>query len=144
MPPADVDGDPDGAPADEPEPRPPFPLQEFLGFEMVRDGERAHATIDIGPVHHNPNGVAHGAVIVALIDTVMGAAAMSAVPEGSFCATIELHTRFLRPVMEGRVVAEAAVISAGRRVVHLEAKATGADGKLVASATGSFAVITPE
>lgn len=130
-------------PPEPPEPRPPFPLQEFLGFEMVRDGTRATATIDIGPVHHNSNGVAHGAVIVALIDTVMGAAAMSAVPEGSFCATIELHTRFLRPVTEGRIEAEATVMSAGRRVVHLEAKARDTDGRLVASATGSFAVIAP-
>jgi acyl-CoA thioesterase len=91
----------------------------------------------------NPNATAHGAIPFALMDTAMGAAVMSVVNEGQLCATIEIHTRFHRAAREGRLTAEATVVTAGRRVVQLEARTTDDDGRLVASSTGSFAVIDP-
>ena len=100
-----------------------FPLKEFLGFEMKeREGGRASAVLTLDDHHLNPNGIAHGAVAFALMDTAMGAAVMTVVPEGSICATIEMHTRFHRAAATGTLRAESTVLNAGRRIVHVEAR----------------------
>jgi acyl-coenzyme A thioesterase PaaI-like protein len=49
--------------------------------------------------------------------------------------------RFLRPVVGADLVCETSVIKPGRRVFHLESRVTTGDGKIVATGTGSFAVI---
>ncbi len=118
-----------------------FPLQEMLGFEIEPGDGRATATLDLDDKHHNPNGVTHGAVPFAMMDTAMGAAVMSVLGEGKICATIEMHTRFHRGAQSGRLIATAEVMHAGRRIVHLEGRTVDADGRLIASATSSYAVI---
>lgn len=123
---------------------PAFPIKEFLGFDIERGDGKGIASLELGERHMNPNGVAHGATPFALMDTAMGAAVMTVVDEGQMCATIEIHTRFHRAARSGRLTAEAVVITAGRRVVQLEARTTDDQGRLVASATGSFAVFTPQ
>jgi acyl-CoA thioesterase len=120
-----------------------FPLQEFLGMSMTDSPDGAVARIDVNERHQNPNGVAHGAVLFAMVDTAMGKATMEVVDEGCYCASIEVQLRFLRPGGRGVHEAVASVVKAGRSVVHLEAKLTGPDGRLVATATGTFAVIRP-
>lgn len=121
-----------------------FPLGEFLGLN-IHQGEplsgRGQVILEVGENHLNPNGVAHGAVAFAMMDTAMGAAVMTMVPEGDLCATIELHSRFHRPVGPGPLVAKASVLTPGRRVVQVEARTVDGEGRLVASATASFAVL---
>ncbi|CCM63908.1 MULTISPECIES: PaaI family thioesterase [Candidatus Microthrix] len=120
-----------------------FPLKEHLGF-TIHDGEATGtATLQLDERHMNPHDVAHGSVAFALMDTAMGAAVMSVIDEGATCATIEIQTRFHRPVSSGLITSVATVLTAGRRVVHLEAKTFDESGHLIASATGSFAVIQP-
>jgi acyl-CoA thioesterase len=121
-----------------------FPLQEFLGMSMGDSSDGAVARIDIDERHLNPNGVAHGAVLFAMVDTAMGKATMEVVDEGCYCASIEVQLRFLRPGGVGVHEAVATVVKPGRTVVHLEAKLTGPDGRMVATATGTFAVIRPD
>lgn len=97
--------------------------------------------VDVSPALHNPNGVVHGAVLFAMVDTAMGAATMSVLDAGLACASIEVHLRFLRASSAGRLSAEATVVQAGRRVVQLDARVRDKVGQLVATASGSFAVI---
>lgn len=124
------------------EPPPPFPLADLLGFRAATVGAgHGRADIVVGPEHHNPHGVVHGAVVFALVDTAMGSAAMSVLPPGDRCATIELQLRFLRPVLDGALVAEARVVHPGRRILHLESRVSDGEDRLVAWATASFAVL---
>lgn len=120
-----------------------FPLRSFLGMELT--GEEAGigiATLDAGPDHMNPNGVVHGAVLFALVDTAMGKATMSVIDEpDTYCASIEVSLRFIRPAVAGPLTATASVLKRGRNVVHLEGRVTGPDDRLVASAAGSFAIL---
>ncbi len=122
-----------------------FPLRRFLGMELTGDDAGVGvATLDAGPDHMNPNGVVHGAVLFALVDTAMGKATMSVIDEpDTFCASIEVSLRFIRPAVAGPLTATASVIKRGRNVVHLEGRVTGADDRLVASAAGSFAILRP-
>ena len=76
-----------------------------------------------------------------MLDTAMGAAVMSVIPEGFWCTTIDIHTRFLRPCGVGQISATATVRCAGRRVVHVDAIVTDTENREVVSAAGTFAVI---
>ena len=121
---------------------PPHPFADLIGMEVQRTGHgTAQARLTVGPDHLNPHGVLHGAVLFALIDTSMGGAAVSVLADGQRPVTIEIQTRFLRPVLAGSLRCEATVVKPGSRVVHLEARISGDDGKLVATGTGSFAVV---
>ncbi len=107
-----------------------FPITRFMGMDVHRTGYgTARATATIGETHHNPNGVAHGSVVFAMADTSMGAATMSILDEGFYCSTIEIQIRYLRPVVSGPIVVDTQVIKPGRRIVHLESKATDAEGR---------------
>ncbi|RMH81615.1 MAG: PaaI family thioesterase [Actinomyces sp.] len=131
-----------------------FPLRSWLGFDLVATGDEVMAVLDVDERHLNPNGVVHGGVVFALVDTAMGSATMRVIDEGCLCASIEIHLRYLRPAGLGRLRAHTRVLRRGRRVVHLESRVTlvdpGADGggpvddrgAEIALATGSFAVLT--
>ncbi|MCC5953636.1 MAG: PaaI family thioesterase [Acidimicrobiia bacterium] len=127
------------------------PFADLLGFEVAVTGE-GQATASLRPdgVHLNPNGVPHGAVLFALVDTSMGGATMSVLPSGCFCASVEVHLRFLRPATGAVLVARTRVVRAGRRIVQLDAEVRSGptadeNEPLVATATGSFAVLgTPD
>ena len=120
-----------------------FPLRTYLGMEMSGDEPGVGvAEVTIGPEHLNPNGVVHGAVLFALVDTAMGKATMSVIDEPDrFCASIEVSLHFIRPAAEGSLVATARVLKRGRHVVHLEASCTAAEDRLIATAAGTFAII---
>ncbi|MCB1001426.1 MAG: PaaI family thioesterase [Acidimicrobiales bacterium] len=118
-----------------------FWLQDQLGFDIERGEGSARATIVCDDRHLNPHGAVHGAVVYALVDTAMGAATMSVLDESSWCATIEIQQRYLAPVFSGPLVADVSVVKAGRRIVHLDARVVDGDGRLVATAAGSYAVI---
>lgn len=120
-----------------------FELARFcnLVIDEVSDG-RCLAHVEVNPDRHaNPNGVVHGAIVFALVDTSMGAATMDATG-GAMCASIEVHVRFLRAASSGVLRAETRVLKAGRRVVQLDSTVLDDDGRLVASASGSFAVLS--
>jgi acyl-CoA thioesterase len=120
-----------------------FPLKRYLGMELAGDELGVGlAHVDVGPDHLNPNGVVHGAVLFALVDTAMGKATMSVISEPDrYCASIEVSLRFIRPAVAGGVSATATVIKRGRHVVHLEATVVGDDQRLIATATGTFAIL---
>ena len=119
---------------------PDFGLKQALDFTIESiDGESV-ASLQIADVHLNPHGTVHGAVPFTLMDTAMGGAVMSTIDDGRLCATIEMQTRFHRPVASGGLRATAKIITAGRRVIHLSAETRDDDDRLIASATASFAV----
>ncbi len=120
-----------------------FPLGRFLGMELSGNEPGVGlAQVVIGPEHLNPNGVVHGAVLFALVDTAMGKSTMSVIDEPDrYCASIEVSLRFIRPAVAGRVTATATVVKRGRSVVHLESRVVEDGGRLVATAAGTFAIL---
>lgn len=122
---------------------PDFGLKAALGFALENRDGHSIAVLEISDVHLNPNGVVHGAVPFTMMDTAMGGAVMNTIDDGRRCATIEMQTRYHRPVAAGTLTATAEVVTAGRRVVHLRAETRDSDDRLVASATASFAIFEP-
>ena len=121
---------------------PSFPLQEFLGMELTTDEPGtgvAHLTL--GEEHANTNGVAHGAVVFAMVDTAMGKATMSVIDESRYCASVEVSLRFIRPAAQGELTAVATIVKRGKSIVHLEARVHDTDQRLIATSTGTFAIL---
>lgn len=119
-----------------------FPLRSLLDMALEITGEGSCvATIAADDRHMNPNGVVHGAVLFALLDTAMGGATMSVLDGGRVCATVDLQLRFLRPAVAGTLDGTARVLKTGRHLVHLEGEVVGHDGRPVATAQGTFAIL---
>ncbi|HEY8172489.1 MAG TPA: PaaI family thioesterase [Dehalococcoidia bacterium] len=118
------------------------PLAEQLHIRNAgaRDGHAVYE-LDVVPELLNPHGVLHGGAVYVMVDYSMGGATMSVLPPGDICATIEIKISYLAGVRGGHLTADTNIIKRGSRVVFLESHVTDGDGKLVASASGSFAII---
>jgi acyl-CoA thioesterase len=118
------------------------PLAEQLHItnDGAQDGRAAYK-LDVTPDLLNPHGVLHGGAVYVMVDYSMGGATMSVLPPGDICATTEIKISYLASVRGGTLRADTEIIKRGRRVVFLESRETDEGGKLVATASGSFAVI---
>ena len=120
---------------------PAAPIQELLGFSLDEAEEgRVVFSLVPGEQHYNPIGSVHGGVAATLLDSAMGAAVHSTLPQGSGYATLEVKFNLVRPITAdtGRIVAEGRVIHAGKTVATVEATLrSAADGKLLAHGTST-------
>ncbi|MEX2245871.1 MAG: PaaI family thioesterase [Dehalococcoidia bacterium] len=120
----------------------PGPIAEMLHIaNETIDGGRATYSLDIRPDLLNPHGLLHGGAVYTMIDYSMGAATMSVLAPDEVCATIEIKVSYLEAARAGRLQCDTRVVKQGRRVVFLESRIIDDQARLVATATGSFAVI---
>ena len=110
-----------------------------LRIQESRDG-RSRCTLVVQPFHGNTAGVVHGGALFTLADTSMGAALVSTLAPGEFCATIEIKMAYFKAVREGTVLCETQILHRGKSVASLESTLT-VDGVLVSRASGSFAIL---
>jgi uncharacterized protein (TIGR00369 family) len=118
---------------------PGAPIAELMGFEPVEadEGRVAFASTP-RPDHYNPIGSVHGGFAATLLDSAMGCAVHTTLPEGVGYATLELKVNFVRPITTetGRVLCEGTVVHSGRRVATAEGRLIAeGDGKLLAHGT---------
>lgn len=110
-----------------------------LGIETTRtrDGE-CRIEVEIQPIHLSQAERVHGGFLFTLLDTAMGRALLSTLPEGRGCATLECKINFFRPVQKGRLVAIGKVVNTTRSTAYAEGSIANSDGKLVARSSGTF------
>ncbi len=119
---------------------PPPPVMSTVGIEAwAFEVGRVEFSLVPDEMHYNPLGSVHGGVIALLLDSAAGCAVHSVLPAGIGYTSIDLVTKYLRPVTAGtgRIVAEGTVISRGSRTALAEARLTDARGKLLAHATST-------
>jgi uncharacterized protein (TIGR00369 family) len=101
-----------------------------------------------GPEHYNPSGAVHGGYAATLLDSAVGCAVHSMLPQGKGFTTLELKVNYIRAMTDktGPVRAEGKVITVGGQVAVAEGKLTDANGKLYAHATTTCLIfpIPPE
>jgi uncharacterized protein (TIGR00369 family) len=124
----------------------PFPIRipfvEALGLELwgFADG-KAELRVDLAETHLNHWDVAHGGVLMTMLDVAMAHAARSIHghgPErGPGVATIEMKTSFMRPA-EGRLRALGTLLHRTTTLAFTEASVFDEQGRLCAAATGTF------
>jgi acyl-CoA thioesterase len=112
---------------------------EQLGIETQRmqDGV-CELGLEVSEQHLSMAARVHGGVLFSLLDSALGRAILSQLPEGRGCATVEIKINYFRPVQSGRILARGEVVNLGRRVAYAEGQITNDEGKLVARATGTF------
>lgn len=120
----------------------PIPFVQQLGFELhsVGDGE-AELRLAISEQHLNSWRVAHGGVVMTLLDVAMAHAARSMNKQladlGPGVVTVEMKTSFMRPG-EGELRAVGKVLHRSTTMAFCEGSVFGADGRICAHATGTF------
>jgi uncharacterized protein (TIGR00369 family) len=117
---------------------PPPPIALLLGFTLdeVEEG-RVVFTAEPGEHHYNPIGVVHGGLAATMLDSAMGCAVHSRLPEGRAYTTLEIKVNFVRAIRRdsGRLRAEGQVVHMGGRVATAEGRLVDATGQLYAHAT---------
>jgi len=119
-----------------------IPFVQQLGFTLhaVGDGE-AELRLTISEQHLNSWRVAHGGVVMTLLDVAMAHAARSMNRQladlGPGVVTVEMKTSFMRPG-EGELRAVGKVLHRSTTMAFCEGSVFGADDKLCAHATGTF------
>ena len=117
-----------------------------LGVEVTTASEgRISTELTIQPRHFQHTGQVHAGVLVALADHTMGAAAQTLAPEGHWIITAELKSSLLRAAKGDRLLCEATVLKAGRRLSFTEAEvyALSSSGRtLVMKASATMALVS--
>jgi uncharacterized protein (TIGR00369 family) len=104
---------------------PGAPIAQLMGFEPVEaeEGRVVFACIPRAE-HYNPIGSVHGGLAATLLDSAMGCAVHSTLPEGRGYTTLELKVNFTRPITAdtGRILCEGTIVHRGTRVATAEGR----------------------
>ena len=120
----------------------PSKAWQWLGLTLVDSGEgfatvEMTATEDMG----NQSGFVHGGMISALADSAMGRALRNIRPGVVRSMSFDLKLSFISAAKVGETLhATARVVHAGRRTAVTECRVEGPGQKLVATASGTFAI----
>jgi uncharacterized protein (TIGR00369 family) len=121
------------------------PVADLIGFRMTEvEPGRVVFELDAGPQHASPLGTVHGGIICDLADAALGCAHASLLEEDETFTTLELKLNFLKPVWQGRLVAEAHSLKFGRTVGLTECRVTDEHGALVAYGTSTLMTLRGE
>ena len=115
---------------------------DLIGFYP----ERGQVAVELRAqeFHYNPLGTVHGGVIATLLDTAAGCSVHSTLAVGESYTSLDLTTKFLRPVTvgSGLLRCEGRVLQRGRRTALAEAQLFDEQRKLVAHATSSCVIFS--
>jgi uncharacterized protein (TIGR00369 family) len=119
-----------------------IPFVEELGLELWGFGDgHAELRVDLAEAHLNSWEVAHGGVLMTMLDVAMAHAARSVnshqPDRGPGVATIEMKTTFMRPG-EGELRALGKLLHKTSTLAFTEGSVFNGDGQLCAHATATF------
>jgi uncharacterized protein (TIGR00369 family) len=124
-----------------------IPFVEHLGFELIKfEGGQAHIACNVRPEMKNTWQVAHGGLVMTLLDVCMAHAARSTEDRSKQAApglvTLEMKTQFMRPG-EDRLLAKAKLLHRTATLAFTEGsvysiRADGSESEICAHATGTF------
>jgi uncharacterized protein (TIGR00369 family) len=121
-----------------------IPFVEELGLELLKfEGGQAEIALDLREALCNSRLVAHGGVLMSLLDVVMAHAARSpeaggdGQPRGTGVVTIEMKTSFMRPGV-GRLLAQGTLVQGTMSLAFCEGTVLDERGRIVARASGTF------
>ena len=117
-----------------------IPFVKDLGIEFVSaDNGRAVLALDLTPRHLNSWSVAHGGVLMTLLDVAMAVAGRSLDPAAGGGVTVEMKTSFLQPANAAtRLIASAHAFHRTNSMAFCEGEVRDSDGRLIAKAMGTF------
>jgi uncharacterized protein (TIGR00369 family) len=114
----------------------------WLGLELVETGEGS-ATVQMTATEDmaNHSGFVHGGMISTLADSAMGRSLRTVKPGVVRAMSFDLKVNFINAAKIGETLrATGRVVHAGRRTMVATCRIEGKEGRLVATASGTFAV----
>jgi len=122
---------------------PPPPIIALMDMELV-SAEPGVVTFSCEPneSHYNPIGTVHGGLVCTLLDSVLGCAVQTTLPQGQGYTSLEIKVSYLRPVLAdtGTLTAVGTVTKPGRRAAFAEGQVVDAAGRLIATASSTLVV----
>jgi uncharacterized protein (TIGR00369 family) len=122
-----------------------IPFINDLGVEFISaENGRAAVALDLATRHLNSWSVAHGGVLMTLLDLAMAVAGRSLDPAAGGAVTVEMKTSFVQPANAGsRLIASAHAFHRSSAMVFCEGSVHDADDRLIAKAMGTFKYLKP-
>lgn len=122
-----------------------IPFVEELGLELhAFGGGESEIRVDLADAHLNSFAVAHGGVLMTMLDVAMAHAARSVnssdPAQGPGVVTVEMKTTFMRPG-EGRLTARGKLLQRTTTLAFTEGSVFDDQGRLCAHATATFKVL---
>lgn len=122
---------------------PPPPITGLMQFGLA-SAEPGRVVFTCVPDEsaYNPIGAVHGGLVCTLLDSVLGCALHSTLPQGKGYTSVEIKVNYLKAVRlsSGLLTATGTVVKAGARVGFTEGEVTDASGAVVATATSTLLV----
>ena len=120
------------------------PCAELLGWTLL-DMDETAGTVRVGftarPEFLNPAGFVQGGFLAAMLDDVMGPAALVMSDGWSFTSTIDMNVSYLAPARAGPLIGEGRVIQLGRTIGYLQGELRDGAGTLIARATSTARLV---
>ena len=114
-----------------------IPFVEHLGFDLVVfEGGHSELRYQTQPEHCNSFAVAHGGVLMTLLDVTMATAARS-VAQDMGVVTIEMKTSFMQP-SRGLLSGKGRLMHRTATMAFTEATVFDSEGRACAHSTGTF------
>lgn len=114
------------------------PFLDHLGIihEKIAD-DRVRITLQLRDEMLNSFHVAHGGIVMTLLDVAMAMAARVKLNHREGIMTVDMSTSFIRSA-KNKVIVEGHVLQTGKSIQFCEANAYDETGQIIAKAIGSF------
>ena len=118
-----------------------IPFIEKMAMDVEKISEDlVHVHLDLQPWQCKSFGVAHGGVMMTLLDFAMAMAAKVKHGHLGGAMTIDMSTSFIKGG-KGKMVVHGTVLKAGKSIQFCEASAYDASGDLLAKSMGTFKLV---
>jgi acyl-CoA thioesterase len=120
-----------------------IPFVSDLGVEfLAADAGRATIALQLKARHLNSWNVAHGGVIMTLLDVAMAVAGRSLDPSAGGGVTVEMKTSFVQPGFAGsRLTASGHAFHRSSTLAFCDGEVRDETGRLIARSMGTFKYI---
>ena len=120
-----------------------IPFVNDLGVEfLAHDTGHASIALQLHARHLNSWNVAHGGVIMTLLDVAMAIAGRSLDPSAGGGVTVEMKTSFVQPALAGsRLTASGHAFHRSSTLAFCEGEVRDETGRLIAKSMGTFKYI---
>jgi acyl-CoA thioesterase len=119
------------------------PFLDSLGVTLIsRETGQAVLQLRVDELHLRTRGIAHGGVIASLLDTAMGIAVATKLPESCLTVTAQLNVNFIRPAWKGENLQILGTVRhSGQTTAVAQGEIQTESGVLVATSSGTFAFL---
>jgi uncharacterized protein (TIGR00369 family) len=90
----------------------------------------------------NKWGAVQGGMVAAMLDDALSLVAGLNLDWGQIVPTLEIKVSYVAPARPGRLLARAEIVKRGKSIIFCEARLTDESGALLATASGTFSVVT--